>query len=73
MIFGSMTIRECLVTNLQGTAPTQSCIIYPFILSSPLPMQFHFDAHQSYQTEAVDSIVDIFAGQPIKDGRFSIV
>ncbi len=36
-------------------------------------MKFQFESHQSHQDAAVNAIVDVFDGQPIKDGRFTIV
>jgi restriction endonuclease len=36
-------------------------------------MKFQFESHQAHQDAAVNAIVDVFEGQPIKDGRFTIV
>jgi len=35
-------------------------------------MKFIFDAHQDYQHDAINSVVDIFDGQPLSKGAFEV-
>lgn len=37
-----------------------------------MSIHLKFDAHQQYQKDAIDSIVQIFDGQPIKNSKFTI-
>lgn len=34
-------------------------------------MKFHFDPNQQFQLDAINSIVNIFEGQPLNHGDFS--
>lgn len=36
-------------------------------------MKLQFDANQDYQLEAINSIVEIFAGQPLEQGSFEVI
>jgi type III restriction enzyme len=37
-----------------------------------MSIHLKFDAHQQYQQDAIDSIVDIFDGQTVKNSKFTI-
>lgn len=36
-----------------------------------MPMKLQFDPNQEYQLDAIQSVVDIFDGQPLKAGEFA--
>jgi len=33
-------------------------------------MKLHFDSNQEYQLQAIQSVVDVFEGQPLNTGEF---
>ena len=33
-------------------------------------MKLHFDSNQEYQLQAIQSVVDVFEGQPLSTGEF---
>lgn len=35
-------------------------------------MKLEFDGHQDYQLEAIQSVIDIFEGQPLAKGDFEV-